>query len=105
MALGEENRATEATLTSRANALILVKNIFMDAATKFKMVEKIITTEDDVLLTEVKSLLGLDDRDFWDELSEETKASIQRGLEESKRGDTRPHDEVMTEIKARFLKA
>lgn len=76
----------------------------MDAATKFKMVEKIITSEDDALLDEVKSLLGLSDHDFWDDLSDSTKASIQKGLEEFKRGETRPHDEVMAEIKARFPK-
>ncbi|MBP9925934.1 MAG: hypothetical protein KBF45_08060 [Cyclobacteriaceae bacterium] len=74
----------------------------MDASTKFKMVEKIITTEDDALLEEVKSLLGLSEHDFWDELSDSTKASIQRGLEQSGRGQTMPHEEVMA--KARFLK-
>ncbi|MBK7649958.1 MAG: hypothetical protein IPJ20_03275 [Flammeovirgaceae bacterium] len=77
----------------------------MDASTKFKMVEKIITTEDDALLEEVKSLLGLSEHDFWDELSDSTKASIQRGLEQSSQGQTRPHEEVMAETKARLLKA
>lgn len=77
----------------------------MDAATKFKMVKKIITTEDDNLLDEVNMLLGLSDRDFWDDLSDATKASIQKGLEQSKRGETRPHAEVMAEIKGRFPKA
>jgi hypothetical protein len=77
----------------------------MDAATKFKMVEKIITTEDDVLLDEVNFLLGLSDHDFWDELNNSTKASIQRGLEESQRGETRPHGEVIAEMKSRFLQS
>ena len=76
----------------------------MDAATKFKMVERIIATEDDALLDEVKSLLGLSDHDFWFDLSDAAKASIQRGLEQSKRGETRPHEEVMAEIKSTFLK-
>jgi hypothetical protein len=76
----------------------------MDEATKFKMVERIITTEDDALLDEVKSLLGLSDHDFWNDLSDATKASVQRGLEQSKRGETRPHEIVIAEIKSRFLK-
>ena len=76
----------------------------MDASTKFKMVEKIIATEDDALLEEVKLLLGLSENDFWDNLNDSTKASIQRGLEQSSRGETRPHEDVMAEIKARFLK-
>lgn len=76
----------------------------MDAAIKFKMVEKIVTSEDEVLLDEIKMLLGFSEKDFWDDLSENTKASIQRGLEESRRGETRPHADVMAEIKDRFLK-
>jgi hypothetical protein len=77
----------------------------MDASTKFKMVEKIITSEDDALLEEVKSLLGLSEHDFWDDLSDSARASVQRGLEQSNRGETRPHEEVMAEIKARLLKS
>ena len=42
----------------------MLKRIDMDAAAKFKMVEKIMATEDDALLEEVKSLLGLSERDW-----------------------------------------
>jgi hypothetical protein len=76
----------------------------MDAALKHKMVEKIMTSEDEMLLEEVKQLLGLAEGDFWNDLPESTKQSIQRGLEQSKRGETIPHEKVMTDIKARFLK-
>lgn len=77
----------------------------MDAAMKFKMVEKIITTEDDALLNEIKSLLGLSEHDFWDDLSESARASVQRGLEQSGRGETRSHEDMMNEIRTRFPKA
>ncbi len=77
----------------------------MEAAVKFKLVEKIITTKDEALLEEIKSLLGFSENDFWDELSDSAKASIQRGLEQSQRGETIPHEKVMSEIKSRFLKS
>ncbi|WP_028297468.1 hypothetical protein [Olivibacter sitiensis] len=40
----------------------------MDAALKYKIVEKIIQSEDDAVLNKIKSLLGIQDKDFWHEL-------------------------------------
>jgi predicted transcriptional regulator len=33
--------------------------------------------------------------DWWDDLSEAAKASIERGLQDAKNGQLTPHDEVM----------
>ena len=76
----------------------------MDSVLKHKMVEKIMASNDEALLEEVKQLLGLADGDFWNDLPELTKQSIQRGLEQSKKGETLPHEKMMSDIKARFLK-
>lgn len=75
----------------------------MDVATKYKIVEKIINSEDELLLGEIKDLLAVSEKDFWNGLSESTKTSINRGLDESRKGLTRPHDQVISEIKTRFL--
>jgi hypothetical protein len=75
----------------------------MDISTKYKIVEKIINSEDELLLGEIKDLLEVSEKDFWNGLSESTKNSINRGLDESRRGLTRPHDEVISETKNRFL--
>jgi hypothetical protein len=75
----------------------------MDVATKYKIVEKIINSEDELLLGEIKDLLAVSEKDFWNDLSENTKNSINRGLEDSKKGLTRPHNEVISEMKNRFL--
>ena len=75
----------------------------MDVATKYKIVEKIINSEDELLLGEIKNLLGVSGKDFWNSLSETTKNSINRGLEDSKKGLTRPHDDVISEMKKQFL--
>lgn len=76
----------------------------MNIANKYKIVEKIINTEDEALLEEVNALLNMADTDFWHELPASTKESIQRGLEDAQQGRIRPHQEVINEIKARFAK-
>ncbi len=75
----------------------------MDISTKYKIVEKIINSEDELLLSEIKNLLAVSEKDFWNGLNESTKNSINRGLDESRKGLTRPHDEVISEMKNRFL--
>jgi predicted transcriptional regulator len=37
----------------------------------------------------------VDDQDFWDTLPDFQKKSIERGLEQAAKGETRPHEEVM----------
>ena len=75
----------------------------MDVTTKYKIVEKIINSEDELLLGEIKDLLAVSEKDFWNGLSESAKKFYYRGLDESRKGLTRPHDEVISEIKNRFL--
>ena len=74
----------------------------MDIAVKYKIVEKIIHTEDEALLKEIDALLNISNTDFWSSLPASTQASIQRGLEDVAQGRTRPHQEVIKDIKARF---
>lgn len=76
----------------------------MDIATKYKLLEKLMQTEDDALLDQVKAILYESDRDFWEDLDKEIQSSILRGKEQARKGQTRPHNEVMDEIKSRFLK-
>ncbi|MGB3777249.1 MAG: hypothetical protein WA960_02745 [Tunicatimonas sp.] len=76
----------------------------MNAATKYKIVEKIINSEDEVLLKEINALLDTEDAGLWDQLPAATKASVLRGLDDAQQGRTRPHQEVMNDIKSRFTK-
>ena len=51
--------------------LTLLKQLyghFMDVATKYKIVEKIINSEDELLLGEIKDLLAVSEKDFWNGL-------------------------------------
>lgn len=76
----------------------------MDIAIKYKIVEKIIQSNDDNLLNEIKSLVGLFEGDYWAELPSEVKQAINQAKDELDRGEGIPHPQVMAEIKSRFLK-
>jgi len=74
----------------------------MDNSLKYKIVEKIIQSNDENLLNEIKSLIGLSETDFWTEIPEEIKKSINKAKEELNRGEGLAYDDVMDEIKSRF---
>jgi len=42
-------------------------------------------------------------KDFWEELPENVKASINKGIKQAKNGQLTPHNEVMQNIKAKYL--
>lgn len=75
----------------------------MDAALKYKLVEKIIQSDDDALLNRVKTILGIKDTDFWSELPKELKAEIHNAKAELDNDLGIPHAQVSAEI-ASFMK-
>ena len=75
----------------------------MDIALKYKIVEKIIKTNDDTLLNQIKSLVGLSESDFWNEVPEQVKQATNHAKGELDRGEGLPHSTVMDEIKDHFL--
>ena len=76
----------------------------MDVAAKYRIVEKIIQSDDDAILNEISSILGIENDDIWFELSEEVKSAINESKEQLDRGEGIPHENVMNRVKARFLK-
>ena len=74
----------------------------MDIAIKYKMVSKIINSDDEKVLNAVKSLLKIDDTDFWDSLSIEDQAAIDEGLYQLDNGRHISHKLVQEEIRGRF---
>ena len=75
----------------------------MDIKIKNKIVEKIIQSDDEVLLNEIKSLVGLSEGDFWNELPDEVKQSVNKAKDELDRGQGIEHSKVMEKVKSRFL--
>ena len=60
---------------------------------------------DDRLLTLINGMIEADrSQDWWDDLHPNLQASIDRSLTQSERGEGRPHQEVMGEIRAKYLK-
>ncbi len=76
----------------------------MDIALKYKIVEKIIMSNDDQLLNEIKCLIDLAENDFWAETPFEVKQAINKAKAELDEGEGTSHAQIMTEIKSRFLK-
>ena len=74
----------------------------MNIAIKYKMISKIINSDDEKVLNAVKSLLKIDDTDFWDGLSVEDQGAIDEGLYQLDNGRHVSHKLVQQEIRARF---
>ncbi len=75
----------------------------MDSAIKYQIVEKIVQSNDESLLNEIKSLIGLSEGDFWTDLPTEVKQAVNKAKGELDRGEGIPHSTVMAEVKNRFL--
>lgn len=75
----------------------------MDISIKYKIIEKIIQSNDETLLNEIKSLVGLSEGDFWADLPVEVKQAVDKAKGELNRGEGIPHSQVMAEMKNRFL--
>lgn len=70
---------------------------------KYRMISKIINSNDEGVLNAVKSLLNIeDDADFWEGLSTEDQAAITEGLNQLDMGQHVSHQSVREEIKDRF---
>lgn len=76
----------------------------MKADLKYELIEKLIQNDDDLILYQIKNLLEATKIKFWDELNPKLKESIQRGLDQSKKGEGISHEEFMKEVKDRFAK-
>lgn len=69
-------------------------------ATKLELMRLLLNTQKEQVLQRVKEIFEKEeDVDFWDDLNEELKASIERGLSESGRGEVKSHEVVMEKFK------
>ena len=63
-------------------------------AQKVRLIEQITHIESQEVIDQISAILAYDEKDFYDTLTEEEKASAQRGLAQVKAGETFPHEEV-----------
>lgn len=63
-------------------------------------VKKQIDYADEKALKMVRAMLeAKEEHDWWDDLSDGAKASIEQGLKDAKQGKLTPHEEVMKKYK------
>jgi thiamine pyrophosphate-dependent acetolactate synthase large subunit-like protein len=72
-------------------------------AKKLELVQLIINTKKPLTLKKVEDILKKEEEsDWWDEISEAERQSIEKGLAEADRGELIAHEEVMKEVKAKY---
>jgi len=74
----------------------------MEAGLKLDIIQKIVNTDDDAVLKQIKDLLDSLSNDWYFSISEEERASIQRGEKDLDAGRKFSHEEIMAEAKAKF---
>lgn len=74
-------------------------------AKKLELVQMILDTKEFLKLLRVEEVLkGQPDSDWWDEISEEERQLIERGLSEAETEELTSNELVLQEIKAKYLK-
>ncbi|MDB5282279.1 MAG: hypothetical protein JWO06_1354 [Bacteroidota bacterium] len=76
----------------------------MDLISKYDLIEKIVNTENETLLYQVKHLLEEDEAESWENLNSSLKASIKRGLAQIDKDKITPHNEVMKGLRKKYRK-
>lgn len=83
----------------------------MDLPTeKLNLITQIVKIQDESLITAIKGLLefGLkhqhdaEQKDFWDELSDEQKARLEQSIKQVKNDEVIPHEEVMQFFRQKY---
>jgi len=70
---------------------------------KRKLIEWITGLQDDSILEKIKMLKNRQSqKDWWNEITDEEKASIEKGLEDVKAGRIIPHEKVKQEYEKRL---
>ncbi len=65
------------------------------AITKLELAKKLLETNDKDIINHIKAVFSTRTESWWEELPDEIKLSIEKGLEQSDSGQTIPHKEVM----------
>jgi len=70
---------------------------------KLEIVQLILNTEKPAILEKIEDILKKEkSSDWWNEISEGERKSIERGILEADNGELIPHDEVMKKAKAKY---
>ena len=75
----------------------------MDIQTeKISLVKRLLDTDDESLLQQIKNVFEHNEKDFWNDLPQYVKAGIEKSKKQADAGMLTPHDEVMKKY-AKYL--
>ena len=66
---------------------------------KLELAKKLLNTTDKDLINHIKAVFSTQTENWFNELPEEIKLSVKKGLKESAEGKTIPHEQVMKRFK------
>lgn len=76
----------------------------MDLISKYDLIERIVNTEDESLLQQIKHLLESEESESWEDLDPALKASITRGVRQADKGLGKPHSAVIKQLRKKYPK-
>jgi len=62
---------------------------------KIELAKRLLETDDEAVLLQIKEVFENNDKDFWNDLPEHVKAGIERGQKQAAEGKFTPHEELM----------
>ena len=71
----------------------------IDTKEKYTIIEKVMRTEDQAVLNQIKEILEFSEENFWKDVSPALKASLKRGIDQSERQEGISHEEVVNDLK------
>ncbi|MEP7171701.1 MAG: hypothetical protein ABI855_20175 [Bacteroidota bacterium] len=69
------------------------------AATKLELAKRLLNTNDKNIINYLKAIFDTQANNWWEELPEEIKTSIEKGLKQSSKGTTIPHAEMQKQYR------
>ncbi len=72
----------------------------MDANLKYHLIEKIVQTNNETLLQEIKGLLEAAPGELREQMSDAEQKSVERGIKQADRGEFIPHEQAWAQISA-----
>ena len=69
------------------------------ATAKVNLAKRVLETEDKDIINYMNAIFDNQPNNWFEELPDEIKAAVERGLKQSKNGESRPHSEVMKKYK------
>ena len=72
-------------------------------AEKIALAKRLLETDDEAILLQIKEVFEDHEKDFWNDLPEHVKAGIERAKKEATEGKLTSHDEVMKKYPEWFI--